>query len=241
MASFQGRLHWRDHFTQKLEDEPRIEFENLHPAYDGVRPAESSSSLLAAWRNGETGLPFVDACMNALAATGWMNFRMRAMLMAVASYHFWLPWRKPGEHLARQFVDYEPGIHWPQVQMQSGTTGINTVRIYNPIKQGKDQDPGGAFIREWVPALKTVPREFLHEPWLWDGAPQILGKTYPYQVVDHLAAARAARQKIWAVRSNSGFRASPDAIQTKHVSRKSGIKITGRKKGSKSIANGKRF
>ena len=102
---------------------------------------------LAAWEAGETGLPFVDACMRYLRATGWLNFRMRSMLVAVASYHLWLDWRATGPHLARQFTDYEPGIHWPQVQMQSGTTGMNTVRIYNPVKQGRDQDPAGVFTR----------------------------------------------------------------------------------------------
>ncbi|MEM6852227.1 MAG: FAD-binding domain-containing protein, partial [Pseudomonadota bacterium] len=157
MVSFSGRLHWRDHFMQKLEDEPRLEFENLHRGYDGLRPAEPSAAVLNAWAEGETGLPFVDACMRSLKATGWMNFRMRAMLMAVASYHLWLPWRASGERLARLFTDYEPGIHWPQTQMQSGTTGINTIRIYNPVKQGKDQDPAGAFTRRWLPELGEVP------------------------------------------------------------------------------------
>ena len=142
LVSFSGRLHWHCHFMQKLEDEPEIEFRNLHAAYDGLRsPAETDASRLAAWSAGETGLPFVDACMRFLSAHGWLNFRMRAMLMSVASYQLWLDWRQPGLHLARQFVDYEPGIHWPQVQMQSGTTGINTVRIYNPVKQGQDHDP----------------------------------------------------------------------------------------------------
>ncbi|MDJ0920893.1 MAG: deoxyribodipyrimidine photo-lyase [Henriciella sp.] len=233
LSSFQGRLHWRDHFTQKLEDEPSIETRNLHRAYDGLRPALPDSEAFEAWSTGQTGLPFVDACMRSLAATGWLNFRMRAMLMAVASYHLWLDWRKPGERLARLFTDYEPGIHWPQVQMQSGTTGINTIRIYNPVKQGYDQDPDGAFVRRWLPELSNVPSEFIHEPWTWDQAGQVLGKTYPMPIIDHLEAAREARQKVWAVRKGSGFRDNASAIQNKHGSRKSGIPMRGRRKTAK--------
>ncbi|MEM9375876.1 MAG: FAD-binding domain-containing protein, partial [Pseudomonadota bacterium] len=233
MSSFQGRLHWRDHFTQKLEDEPALEVRNLHTGCDGLRSAEPDPVRLHAWCAGETGLPFVDACMRALNATGWMNFRMRAMLMAVSSYHLWLDWRQPGEHLARMFTDYEPGIHWPQVQMQSGTTGINTVRIYNPVKQGHDQDPDGAFIRRWVPELAEIPDEHIHTPWTWEGAGAYLGKTYPMPVVDHLEAARAARQKVWAVRKGEHFRKTANAIQTKHGSRKSGIPMRGQKRRAK--------
>ena len=153
LKSFNGRLHWHCHFIQKLEDEPRLEFENLHSKYDGIRPSAPDQERLYAWANGETGLPFVDACMRYLKATGWLNFRMRSMVMATASYHLWLHWRAPGQQLARYFTDYEPGIHWSQVQMQSGTTGINTVRIYNPVKQGYDQDPTGVFTRKWLPEL----------------------------------------------------------------------------------------
>ncbi len=229
MTSFSGRLHWRDHFTQKLEDEPGLEHAPLHPAYAGLRPAEPNEVRLAAWRAGETGLPFVDACMRSLAATGWLNFRMRAMVMAVASYHLWLDWRKPGEHLARRFTDYDAGIHWPQVQMQSGTTGINTVRIYNPVKQGHDQDPDGVFVRRWVPELAAVPDRFLQQPWAWDGAVGVLGKTYPHPIVDHLAAAKEARQKVWAVRRGPAFRDRAARIQDKHGSRKSGMPMTGGK------------
>jgi deoxyribodipyrimidine photo-lyase len=229
MSSFSGRLHWRDHFTQKLEDEPKLEWRNLHRAYDGLRPGEPDETRLAAWAKGETGLPFVDACMRALIATGWMNFRMRAMLVAVSSYHLWLDWRRPGEHLARQFTDYEPGIHWPQMQMQSGTTGINTVRIYNPVKQGHDQDPGGVFVRRWLPELAGVPDDFIHEPWKWERAGSVLGKTYPVPVVDHLAAAKEARQKVWAVRRGPDYRQAANAIQDKHGSRKSGMATTARR------------
>lgn len=229
LRSFSARLHWRCHFMQKLESEPCLEYRNLHRAYDGLRPKEPDTVRLAAWTRGETGLPFVDATMRALIATGWMNFRMRAMLMAVASHHLWLDWRAPGEVLARRFTDYEPGIHWPQVQMQSGTTGINTVRIYNPVKQGYDQDPQGVFIRRWLPELAAVPDRFIHEPWRWEGAGSLLGRAYPEPVIDHLEAARHARERVWAVRREQGFAGDAAQIQDRHGSRKSGMKAVGRK------------
>lgn len=229
MSSFQARLHWRDHFTQKLEDQPDIEFHNFHSAYNDIRPKDRDSAHFHAWSQGETGLPFVDACMRSLRATGWLNFRMRAMVMAVASYHLWLDWREPGEQLARYFVDYEPGIHWPQVQMQSGTTGINTIRIYNPVKQGFDQDPSGAFVRQWVPELAALSDDEIHEPWKSNQAGKILGKTYPFPVVDYLTAAKDARDRIWAVRREQGFRAKADAIQDRHGSRKANIPQVGRR------------
>ena len=229
LKSFNGRLHWHCHFVQKLEDEPRLEFENLHRAYDGMRPVEPDAARLAAWASGETGLPFLDACMRSLRATGWLNFRMRAMVMATASYHLWLPWRATGLHLARLFTDYEPGIHWSQTQMQSGTTGINTVRIYNPVKQGYDQDPTGAFTRRWVPELAKIPDKFLQEPWRADNASDVLGKVYPERIIDHIAAARDARDKVWAVRRGQRYRDEAAAIQIKHGSRKSGIPNRGQR------------
>lgn len=220
LTSFTGRLHWHCHFMQKLEDAPEIEHRNMHRAYDGLRPAEPDAARLAAWAAGETGLPFVDACMRCLRATGWMNFRMRAMLMAVASYHLWLDWRAPGLHLARLFTDYEPGIHWPQVQMQSGTTGINTVRIYNPVKQGHDQDPAGEFTRRWVPELAGLAGAAVHEPWKTDAGRALLGRAYPWPIVDHLAAAREARDRVWALRREAGHRDEAQAIAARHGSRK---------------------
>lgn len=168
----------------------------------------------------ETGLPFVDACMRALIATGWLNFRARAMLVAAASYHLWLDWRTSGAVLARYFTDYEPGIHWPQVQMQSGTTGMNTVRIYNPVKQGYDNDPTGAFTRRWLPELADVPDRFLQEPWRWEGAGTVLDRTYPAPIVDPKAAAAAAREKVWAVRRGDAFHAEAARVVDRHASRK---------------------
>ena len=233
LKSFNSRLHWHCHFIQKLEDEPQIEFKNLHSAYDAVRKVGENGGALKAWSAGETGLSFVDACMRYLRENGWLNFRMRAMLMAVASYHFWLHWREPGLELARLFTDYEPGIHWNQVQMQSGTTGINAIRIYNPIKQGKDHDPTGVFIRKWVPELSVIPDEFLHEPWKAENSAQVLGSAYPYPIVDHLEVAKAARYRMWAVRKSDTFRREAEKIQDRHGSRKSGVKKPSRGRPAK--------
>ncbi len=221
LKSFSGRLHWHCHFIQKLEDEPRIEVENLHRLYDGLRPQTPNATLLAAWARGETGYPFLDACMRSLRASGWLNFRMRAMVMATASYHLWLDWRAPGLHLARMFTDYEPGIHWSQVQMQSGTTGINAVRIYNPVKQGYDQDPKGVFIRKWLPELAAIPDPHIHEPWKADLLGNVIDATYPARIFDHFAAAKAAREKVWSVRQGQQFREQAQDIVAKHASRKS--------------------
>jgi deoxyribodipyrimidine photo-lyase len=231
LRRFEERLHWHCHFIQKLEDQPSLEFSELHPLTRGLR--EPSAERLAAWVAGRTGLPFVDACMRSLVATGWLNFRMRAMLMSVASYQLWLPWRDSGLHLARMFVDYEPGIHWSQCQMQSGSTGINTIRIYNPLKQAQDHDPDGAFVRRWLPELRAVPAVHLHQPWTMDAAIQqrsgcVLGRDYPQPIVDWQGAAAVARDRLWSLRREAGFAEAADAIQHRHGSRRSGLRASGR-------------
>ncbi len=220
LKSFESRLAWRDHFMQKLEDAPRIETQCLHSAFEDLRPRDLDAVRLKAWARGETGLPFVDACMRYLNATGWLNFRMRSMLTAVASYHLWLDWRATGPHLARMFTDYEPGIHWSQMQMQSGTTGMNALRIYNPIKQGVDQDPEGVFTRRWVPELADLPDHCLQEPWKWERAGTLLGRRYPEPVVDIATAARAARVAIKEARSCADYRDESRRLVARHGSRK---------------------
>jgi deoxyribodipyrimidine photo-lyase len=217
LDSLIARLHWRGHFMQKLESEPDLEIRSFHPLHQAARSATPQDDpVLIAWATGQTGIPFIDACMRSLIATGWLNFRMRAMLQAFASYHLGLDWRISGERLARLFTDYEPGIHWPQVQMQSGQTGINTPRIYNPVKQGHDQDPEGQFTRSWVPELAGVPSALLQTPWLATGAD--LGG-YPAPIVDVEAAARAAKARLTALRQTNGYREAALEVFQKHGSR----------------------
>lgn len=229
LAGFESRLHWHCHFMQKLESEPEMEFENLHHAHDGMSDecfnTVESQRRLKAWCLGETGWPLVDACMAMLRETGWTNFRMRAMLMSTASYLYWLHWRQTGLHLAREFLDYEPGIHWAQTQMQSGTTGINTLRIYSPIKQAKVQDPAGAFVRHWLPALKHVPDTWIFEPYLMSKNLQlkygcVLDIDYPSPIIEISKAMREARSNISAARKKEGAYLETQAIIQKHASKK---------------------
>lgn len=216
--SFLARLAWHCHFIQKLECEPALEHRALHPAYDGLRLDGPGTERFDRWAAGETGWPFVDACMRCLAETGWLNFRARAMLVSVATMHLWLDWRPVGLHLARLFADYEPGIHWSQVQMQSASTGVNTIRMYSPVKQGEDQDPNGVFIRRWVPELAHLSAPAIHRP--WDHAV----RSYPRPVGDHAALAAIARERLWSVRRGDGYRAAAEAIQERHGSRRSGMR-----------------
>ena len=232
LRGFAGRLRWHCHFMQKLEDEPAIEFKNFARACDGLREDEFNPDYFAAWCAGQTGFPMVDACMRSLKATGWLNFRMRAMLVSFSSYHLWLHWREPGLFLARQFLDFEPGIHWSQMQMQSGTTGINTLRMYSPTKQAHDQDPEGLFIRRWVPELARVPLPYLAEPWKMDITVQrmvgcLIGVDYPAPVVNEKVALKLAKDRLYGLRQTSAARLEAGGVQVRHGSRKSGLPATG--------------
>jgi deoxyribodipyrimidine photo-lyase len=224
IKSFESRLHWRCHFVQKLESQPRIEFENMHAAYNGLRPETINSALFNAWANGNTGFPMIDACMRMLLQTGWINFRMRAMLVSFSSYQLWQHWREPALHLARQFLDYEPGIHYSQLQMQSGTTGINTIRMYNPVKQARDQDPTGEFVRRWIPQLQSVPDQWIFEPWTMPLMIQeqlgcVIGTDYPRPVVELEQASKRARDLVWAVREHAQFGSQAQTVFQKLGSR----------------------
>ena len=226
LTAFVSRLHWHCHFIQKLESEPEIEQQNMHRGYDGLREPDWNEAHFDALKRGRTGWPLVDACVAMLRETGWVNFRMRAMLVSVASYPLWLHWRGVGLWLAQQFLDYEPGIHWSQMQMQSGTTGINTTRVYNPIKQAHDHDPDGVFVRRWLPYMQSVPDAWLFEPWRMPDEIQAriglrVGVEIPCPMVSLVDATRAAKSKLHARRGEPEVRSAKADIVKKHGSRQS--------------------
>ncbi len=225
LSAFLSRLYWHCHFIQKLESEPALEWRNLHRGYDGLREPDWNPAHFEALVQGRTGWPLVDACVAMLRQTGWLNFRMRAMLVSVAAYPLWLHWREVGLWLAREFLDYEPGIHWSQLQMQSGTTGINTTRVYNPVKQARDHDPRGVFVRRWLPVMRRVPDSWLFEPWRMPTELQArcgvrVGIDIPVPLVELEAATREAKARLYARRGQPEVRAAKAAIVDKHGSRK---------------------
>ena len=215
------RLGWRCHFIQKLEDQPNIEFKTMHPYFDDIRTTFHDEFYLEAWMEGRTGYPLIDACMRCLQKTGWIPFRMRAMLVSFASYQLWLDWRQTAPHLARLFTDFEPGIHYSQFQMQSGVTGINTIRIYNPVKQSHDHDKQGNFIRKWIEELQNVPEQWIHEPHLLTHhlKARYGCLAYPEPLVDNKTSISHARARLAEALNQDNFAHHANQVYQKLGSR----------------------
>lgn len=220
---FAERLRWHCHFIQKFESEPRMEFENYNSGYDAMQKP-FKEGYFKAWKQGETGYPLVDACMRAVDETGYLNFRMRAMAVSFLTAHLWQPWQPGAAWLGSRFLDFEPGIHYPQFQMQAGITGVNTIRIYNPVKQSTEHDPEGVFIKKYVPELADVPRSYIHEPWKMPLMEQqfagcIIGVDYPAPIVNLEKAGRYAADTLWKMRKNKAVKRESVRILKRHTER----------------------
>ena len=224
LRALSSRLHWHCHFMQKFESECSIEFRPVNSGYDHF-PYRNDASVaddLTAWQQGRTGFPLVDACMRCLHHTGYINFRMRAMLVSFLTHHMSMDWREGVTHLAQLFLDFEPGIHYSQFQMQAGVTGINTIRIYNPIKQAQEHDSEGEFVKKWVPELEQVPTPLIFEPWKMtpmEAAMYQLEQDSPYlgPIFDLNERAREARERLWSWKKRADVKSEGARVLARHV------------------------
>jgi len=225
---FVSRLWWNRHYSQKLVDWSGWMDTAANPVMEAFHADTHDPARVEAWKHGQTGYPMVDASMRCLKATGWLNFRMRAMCASFLCDLLQQPWKIGADWFYYHLIDADPAINYTQFQIQAGMDGTNMLRIYNPRKQVRDNDPAGEFIHEWVPELQELPVEYLEQP---EKAPLhvqaecgvTIGEAYPYPIVEYEAAREAILSKFDAVRDQA-----KRALQNEAVARRISMSQRGR-------------
>jgi len=191
---FVSELCWREFYAHVLWHFPHVVRGAYRPAYDAIPWADDPAGL-AAWREGRTGYPVVDAAMRQLAAGGWMHNRARMIVASFLAKDLLVDWRRGEDHFMAHLVDGDVAANnggW-QWTAGTGTDAAPYFRVFNPVSQGRRFDPAGAYVRRWVPELARVPDAYVHEPWsmppdVQAAAGCVIGRDYPAPIVDHGAA-----------------------------------------------------
>jgi len=161
-----SELAWRDFYQHVLCHFPFVLRSAFVPRLRDIEWRNDPREL-AAWQEGRTGYPVVDAAMRQLAATGWMHNRARMIVASFLVKDLLIDWRLGEAWFMRQLVDGDPAANnggWQWVA-GTGTDAAPYFRVFNPVLQGERTDPDGAYVRRWVPELARVPGARVHAPW----------------------------------------------------------------------------
>jgi len=207
-----GELIWRDFYHQILHHHPRVVKQSFKPIYDAIEweTGKEAKQLFAAWCEGRTGYPLVDAAMAQINQTGYMHNRLRMVVASFLVKDLGIDWRWGEQYFAQQLIDFDLAANnggW-QWASSSGCDAQPYFRIFNPISQSEKFDSQGKFIRRYLPQLAALPNDAIHAPWLakplvLEAANVTLGKTYPMPIVDHAKARLKTLMRYSVVKSKS--------------------------------------
>ena len=189
-----GELIWREFFMSILCHFPKVLDHSFRESYRRIAWTNDEGDF-AAWQEGRTGYPVVDAAMRQLSQTGWMHNRARMIVASFLTKDLLVDWRWGEAHFMQHLLDGEPACNnggWQWVA-GTGTDAAPYFRIFNPVLQGRKHDPHGDFVRRWLPELGDVPGRFVHTPWKMPADVQRrsgcnIGRDYPAPLVDHKLA-----------------------------------------------------